>query len=302
MKVFVTGANGYIGFAVASRFAAKGHQVKGLVRTAEKAKKIARAEILPVIGDMSHPESYGDAARTCELLVHCAADLTQDFHALDRKTVNYLIQIAHESNLSRRLIYTSGVWLYGDTGNDVVTENSPLNPTRLVLPRQETENIVLNANSRELTTIRIRPGCVYGGSGGLTASWFDSAMKKGQAHIIGDGHFRWAMVHVEDLADLYVRAGEAYGSGEVFNATDRSRFTIEECAKAANRVTGKPNAIQKISIEEARKSMGDFADCLTLNQHVDSSKAVRLLNWRPRHAGFVDGVSSYFNAWQAHND
>lgn len=300
MKVFVTGATGYIGFAVAAKFAAKGHQVMGLVRSAEKASKVARAEIQPVIGSMNQPESYTDAAKTCELLVHCAADMGYDFHELDRKTVNHLIKIAAESGLQRSLIYTSGVWLYGNTQNDCVTERSSLNPPRLVLPRQETESIVLNANNSRLSTISIRPGCVYGKSGGLTAAWFGSAVKEDRAEIVGDGHFRWAMVHVEDLADLYVRAGESYLSG-VFNATDRSRFSVLKCAQAANRAAGKSTEVQTISVAEAAKTLGDFAECLTLNQHVDSSKAARLLHWQPRHAGFVDGVERYFNAWRGFN-
>jgi nucleoside-diphosphate-sugar epimerase len=225
--------------------------------------------------------------------------MTHDFHGLDRKTVNTLIEIARESGLRRSMIYTSGVWLYGNTQDDCVTERSALNPPRLVLPRQETESMVLSANNHQLSTISIRPGCVYGGSGGLTAGWFESSVKEGQAQIVGDGHFRWAMVHVEDLADLYVRAGESYLSGEIFNATDRSRFSLLKCAQAANRAAGNSGNIQTISVEDAAKTMGDFAECLTLNQHVDSSKAARLLNWQPRHGGFVDGVSRYFNAWQA---
>ena len=52
--------------------------------------------------------------------------------------------------------------------------------------------------------------------------------------------------------------------------------------------------------EEAGKAMGDFADCLALDQHVDGRKAVRLLGWQPRHGGFVDGVLEYFEAWKAH--
>lgn len=302
MKVFVTGATGYIGFAVAAKFAARGHQVMGLVRSAEKEKRVSCAEILPVIGSMNDPESYTQAAQACELFIHCAADLGHEFHALDRKTVNHLIQIAQESTLQRGFIYTSGVWLYGDTKNNVVTERSALNPTRLVLPRQETENRVLNASSSQLSTISIRPGCVYGGKGGLTAAWFDSAIKNGQAQIVGDGHFRWAMVHVEDLADLYVRAGESYLSGEIFNATDRSRFTVLECAQAANRASNRAEKVQTVSIEDAAKTMGDFAECLTLNQHVDSNKATHLLNWQPKHGGFVDGAPRYFVAWQASNN
>lgn len=302
MKIFITGANGYIGFAVASKFAARGHQVMGLVRSAEKAKKVASAEIIPVIGTMNDPNSYTKAAQSCELFIHCAADMSHDFHALDRKTTNHLLQIAKESDLKHAFIYTSGVWLYGNTQNNVVTERSVLNPPRLVLPRQETETLVLNANSTQCATISIRPGCVYGGRGGLTAAWFDSAIKNGQAQIIGNGHFSWAMIHIEDLAELYVRAGESYLSGEIFNATDRSRFTVLECAQAANRAANKEAKVQMLSIEDAAKTIGDFAECLALDQHVDSSKATQLLNWQPRHGGFVDGAARYFVAWQSLNN
>jgi len=105
MKVFVTGANGYIGFAVASAFAAKGHQVMGLVRSPEKAKKIAAFEIQPIIGSMNDPDSYASVARSCQLFIHCAAEMSDQFHLLDRKTVSSLIKIGIESGLQRSLIY-----------------------------------------------------------------------------------------------------------------------------------------------------------------------------------------------------
>lgn len=299
MNVFITGATGYIGFAVAFAFAAKGHRVIGLVRSPEKAKKLKAAEIQPVMGTMNDPKSYTAAARLCQVYIHCAAEMSDQFHTLDRQTVDHLIKIATESGLPRTLIYTSGVWLYGNTVGRLVDESSPLNPVRLVIPRQETENRVLHANSGQLATISIRPGCVYGGTGGLTATWFDSATQTGQAQIVGEGNYRWAMIHVQDLAELYVRAAESYLSGHIFNATDRSRFTILECAQAASQAAGADGRVQKVPTNEMVKKMGDFAECLTLDQHVDSSKAMSLLNWQPRHGGFVDGVERYFNAWKA---
>jgi nucleoside-diphosphate-sugar epimerase len=301
MKVFVTGATGYIGFAVASAFAAKGHHVVGLARSAEKAKLLAAAEIQPVIGNMNDPSSYTDAARSCELFIHCAAEMSEEFHMLDRKTANHFMDIARTSPSKHSLIYTSGVWLYGQTKGACVTERSALNPARLVLPRQETEKLVLNANNEQLSTMIIRPGCVYGKSGSLTASWFESAVQHGKTQIVGDGHFHWSMVHIEDLADLYVRVGESYLHGEIFNATDGSRLTVLDCAKAVNRVVNGNEAVDIIALEQAAKTMGDFAECLTLDQHVDSSKANRLLNWQPRHRRFIDGVSRYFDAWKAIN-
>jgi nucleoside-diphosphate-sugar epimerase len=145
----------------------------------------------------------------------------------------------------------------------------------------------------------MRPGCVYGGSGSLTAQWFASATEHGAARIVGEGANRWAMVHKDDVADAYVRAARSGHAGQVFNVTDRSRFTVRECATAASHAAGKGGAVAVTPLDEARAKMGALADCLALDQHVDSSKAAHLLGWQPRHAGFVDGVDRYYRAWQA---
>jgi nucleoside-diphosphate-sugar epimerase len=142
----------------------------------------------------------------------------------------------------------------------------------------------------------IRAGCVYGGAGGLTAPWF---AKPGVEAVVGDGRNRWPMVHLDDLADAYVRAAESGLAGEIFNVTDRSRFTVLELATAAARAAGYTGEIPLLPLAEARKTIGDFADALALNQHVDSGKAVRLLGWQPRHGGFLDEVDVLYRAWQA---
>ncbi len=302
MRIFVTGASGYIGFAVSSALAAAGHHVLGLVRSKEKGKQIAAAEVQPVPGSMSDPSSYTEAARSCQILFHCAAESSERFHDLDRLTMETLVNIAGETSHRRMIVYTSGVWLYGNTGQHMVDETSNLNPMAHVARRAETEEFVLQANKGNVSTLIIRPGCVYGGRGSLTAMWFESAVKEGAAQIVGYGDFRWAMVHLQDLANLCVRAAESSYGGEIFNATDRSRFTVLECAEAASRAAGKEGKVQIIPLTEARKTMGNLADCLTLNQHVDSSKAVRMLGWQPRHGGFVDGVAHYFAAWNAINE
>jgi nucleoside-diphosphate-sugar epimerase len=300
MKIFITGATGYIGFAVASALSAKGHQVYGLTRSAENSKKLASREIQPVIGSMNDPSSYLSTAQQCQVLIHCAVDWSEQLYVLDRKTVEELLKLAAQSSRQRTIIYTSGVWLYGNTQNEIVDEASDLNPPTVVSPRLAIERILLQAAKNNVATISLRPGCVYGQKGGLTGMWFASALQR-RAQIIGDGNFRWSMVHIEDLADAYVKAAESAFAGEIFNVTDRSRFTILECAQAASFAAGKNGEVDKIALEEALKVQGPIVECLTLNQHVDSSKAARLLGWQPRHGGFVDGVERYFNAWKALN-
>jgi nucleoside-diphosphate-sugar epimerase len=299
MKIFVTGATGFIGYDVAARLAAAGHDVFGLARSPEKARRLAEAEVAPVMGDMSDPASYKDAAARCQVLIHCAAEYSERYVELDRRTVDSLLKSAQDSGLPRLLVYTSGCWCYGNTGPEAADESAPLNPPDMTKARVETEKTVLSGNRGQVHTIILRPGCVYGGAGSLTAHWFESAEKEGAARIVGDGSFRWTMVHVSDLAELYRLAAESGFGGEVFNATDRSRFTVLECARAVSAVVSGRDSVNTTPVEEAAKVFGPMAECLVLDQHLDSSKAARLLGWQPRHGGFVDGVDRYYRAWKA---
>jgi nucleoside-diphosphate-sugar epimerase len=300
MRIFITGATGYIGAAVAAAFARKGHNVFGLVRTPAKATRLAAAEGTPVAGNLHDPDGWRHAADACDVLVHCAVEYSEKQWDVHSGTVEALIDSARRAHRPRKLLVTSGVWVYGDTGDGVADETSALVPPALVTPRPAADDRVLDANGTLLRTLVLRPGCVYGGPGGMTASWFESAVKEGAARTVGDGANRWAMVHVEDLADLYVRAAESPFGGEVFNATDRSRFTVLDCARAASLAAGADGKTVSWPLAEAATALGAaFAECLALNQHVDSSKAVRLLGWQPRHGGFVDGAERYFQAWRA---
>jgi nucleoside-diphosphate-sugar epimerase len=301
MKIFVTGASGYIGSAVCEELARAGHEVLGLVRSEAKGRPLAAREIRPVVGTMQDPDAWIGATRDCSVLVHCAAEMSPQFHALDRQTIDALLGSPSSAPAARLVLYTSGVWVYGDTGTRTVDESTPLRPPAMPKPRAETEERVLAANTSRLRTLVLRPGCVYGGSGSLTAMWFDSAAKSGAARIVGDGSQRWAMVHRDDLALAYRLAIESSCAGEVFNVTDRSRFTVHECASAASRLAG-TGAVESLPLARATQELGSVAECLAMTQHVDSSKAARVLGWNPRHGGFVDGVERYFTAWKASRD
>ena len=299
MRIFVTGASGYIGSTVAEAFRRRGHWVAGLVRSEEKKRALEAREIRTVIGDMKNPTSYLPIARESDVWVHTAADWAGDFESLDRITVNTFLDLAKPFGRTRAFIYTSGVWLYGNTGNNLVNESVAMEASALLRWRWEHEQKILQASTKQLRGIVIRPGCVYGGRGGLTGSWFDSARRKGAAQVVGDGKNRWATIHVEDLADLYVRAAESRLSGELFNATDRSRFTVLEMASAASRAADANGRVAFTPAEEARKTMGFFAEGLLLDQHVDSSKALQVLGWNPRFGGFAENAARYFQAWRA---
>ena len=299
MKIFVTGASGYIGQAVAGALARTGHEVFGLVRSREKAAALGALEVRPVLGTMEEPDTYREAALGCSVLIHCAAEYTRRYMELDRGTIDTLVAGARETGRPRLFIYTSGVWVYGNTGQGSVDEAAPPNPPAMVVQRVAHEEAVLQADGGNLRTLVVRPGCVYGGRGGLTSGWFESALAGGAARVVGEGHNRWAMIHVEDLADLYVRAAQSPWRREVFNATDRSRFTVLECARAASRAAGADGKVELVSAEAAAQQFGPMVEGFLLDQHCDSRKAVRMLGWQPCHGGFADGAERYFEAWKA---
>lgn len=297
MKIFVTGATGYIGAAVAAAFARRGHSVAGLARSQDKARALNRAEARAVLGDLRSPDSWRSAAAEADVLVHCAVDYTAHSE-LDRAAVDTLLSAADDSR-GRVVIYTSGVWLYGNTNGKAADESGALAKGFLLPWRLEHEKRVLAAASASRRTVVLRPGCVYGGRGGLTGQWFQSATEKKAATVAGDGRNRWAMVHVEDLAELYALAGESSLSGELLNGVDRSRETVLEMAQAASRAAGAGGKVALLSADDARKAFGGLAEGLLLDQEIDGSKAQRLLGWEPRFSGFSAGAERFHLAWKA---
>lgn len=291
MKVFLTGATGYIGYSVALAFRRAGHEVYGLVRTDEKARLLAKNEIHPIVGNMQSPQSYLPAAEQCSVLIHAAFDVQGESPKTDRQAVAALLSTAGKGAQPKTFLFTSGVWVYGNTGIGMADETTALNPPAHVAWRPANEQIVLNAEG--MRGLVIRPGCLYGLQGGLTGEWFQAAYDK-TLKVVGDGKNRWAMVHPDDLADGYLRAAESGLGGEIFNFTDRSRASVRDMAQAVARVTHYSAEIQYTPVA------GAYHECLALDQHVDSRKAVRLLGWQPKHSGFIDGVEAYFASWKAH--
>jgi nucleoside-diphosphate-sugar epimerase len=297
MRLFITGATGYIGFHVATALRRAGYEVWGLTGSQQGALWLARNEIRPVIGSMQQPESFKAFAVEVDMLVHAAIDYQADSVALDTATVQALFDAARSSRTSKTLIYTSGVWVYGNTHGRPATEEAPLAPAQAVAWRPAVEQLVLNADG--VRGIVIRPGVVYGRGGGLTGLWFEGASNGGVLQVVGDGYNHWAMVHVDDLAWGYLRVAQSKASGEVFNLVDSSRATVMEMASAAAQAVGKIRQIEFIPVDEAAQEMGAMAEALALNQMVDAAKARRLLDWEPKHLGFIDEVDTYYRAWQA---
>jgi nucleoside-diphosphate-sugar epimerase len=298
MRIFVTGASGYIGSSVASACRRAGHDVFGLVRSPEKGRELARNEIRPVVGTLQNPETYLGFARHCTALIHTAFDRQGDPVALDKKTVEILLSAGEKGAQPKTVIYTSGVWANGDSKCALVDETTPPAPIQAVAHRPATEALVLGSTNAK--GIVIRPGLVYGGRGGLTGMWFQGALKDKSVKVIGDGNNHLPPIHVEDLADSYLRAAESGLGGELFLLADDSTATAKQMATAAARAAGYQGEVQLWPVADAAKIMGVWVEGLGLDQHIDSGKSRRLLGWQPRHRPFAEEAATYFEAWKEH--
>lgn len=280
MRVLLTGATGYVGSAVADALLEHGHEVVGLARSEEAAQKLSAKGIGVWRGSLNEPESVAAAAREADAVIHAASTGDSEAPQADRQTVEAIIQAIEGTN--KPFIYTSGVWVMGNTGESVATEESELDPTPLVAWRPAVEQLALDAAQRGVRSIVLRPAMVYGRGGGSVADFVASARKSGAARYIGTGENRWSLIHVEDLADLYVRALEQAEAGTLLMVASGPSMRVREIAERASRAAGAGGQTASWPLEEARGRLGPYADALVLDQQVSGERARNLLQWTPK--------------------
>lgn len=299
MKIFITGATGYIGFAVAKTFRRAGHQVIGLTRNNEKAKLLAKEEIVPIIGSLQNPDEFTKVAEQSDIIIHAAVDYNNDTADLDKNMIVRFIDAAKNSAKIKKLIYTSGTWVYGSS-EDILTENSEINPIKAVNWRPAIDKLVID--NPYLNGIVIRPGCVYGGYGNMTNDLFDSVINKNSANLIGNGSNRWPMVHVDDLAYAYLLAAEKDVSNTVFNIVEEISASINEIIAGIKRFNNDRVELNFIPLEKAVHQMGNFAEAFAINQKFDTSFAKNTIGWLPKHKGFLNELEIYYSSWKAYQN
>jgi len=285
MHVFLTGATGYIGTAVADRLRAAGHAVTGLARSDAAAARLTKAGVRPVRGDFTDPAAVGAAAGAADAVISLAT--TYDA-SVDGPAVDAILDALEGSGKS--FIYTSGIWSYGDTGGAVVDEATPPRPVSLVAWRQAVEDRVRAAAARGIRTAVTRPAIVYGRGGGMPAGFVDSARKEGAARFVGSGENRWPFVHVDDLADLYALALERAPAGTLLLGVSGPSHAVRDVAAAASRGAGAGGRTVSTPLEEARRAMGAYADALVLDQQASGKRAEQLLGWRPHRPDVLEDL------------
>lgn len=294
LRVFVTGGTGYLGAAVVRELTEAGHDVVGLTRLAEKSSYLEALGARPVVGDVRDGEAWRSAAEASDALVHLAAEHSDARVDADRAAVDQLLGAAR-SGRPRVLVYTSGIFVLGETGDGPAHEDASTDPAPdYVAWRPPHEERVLAADGPGLATSVIRPGMVYGGKDGMFADFFASARSEGAARFVGDGANRWSPVYRGDVARLYRMVVEGAGRGIFHCAEPAAR--VGELAMAASRAAGAGGATQRVRLEDARRSMGEVADALTMDQ-VMGCRRTREFGWAPEHPPFLESAPAVYEEW-----
>jgi nucleoside-diphosphate-sugar epimerase len=290
MRIFLTGATGYVGSAVMDALLRSGHEVTALVRDPEKAERVSGRGVHPIIGELSRPASYSAAAEAADSIVHTALEGSKRTQKVDRQAIDTLLAAAGRraaTGLPARVVYTSDVWVLGQAHD--ATEETPVNPIRLVAWRPDHEQIVLDAGFGGVRTAVIRPGVVYGGARGIVGDLLKDAAN-GLVRVVGTGQNHWACIYDRDLADLYVRIATMDDAAGIFHANDEADESVDEIVAAIAQQAKMTPDVRHVPIDEARKKMGPYADALALDQIVRSPRA-RALGWTPTLRSLAGSVA-----------
>lgn len=285
MKVFLTGATGYIGGSVAERLIASGHQVVGLVRPAEKAILLKDRGVESVLGTLDDSEIITNAAQAADAVIHAAS-------ADHAGAVLTLIAALERSG--KTLICTTGSGIAADSAageyatSVVLTEDSYFEPVPFRRPRVAMNRLVREAAvDKGIRSVVICPSMIYGKGRGLQP---DSdqlpkliALSKqvGAGVYFGKGLNRYSNVHIDDLVDLYLLALEKAPGGSFFFA-ENGHASFKEIAEMISRSLGLGGKTVSLSIEDVVRQYGDAGRYGVTSNSLVSAVNARRLGWSPK--------------------
>ncbi|MFE3053360.1 NAD-dependent epimerase/dehydratase family protein [Nocardia sp. NPDC059239] len=274
MRVLIIGAGGYLGSAVAERFTGLGHEVVALVRPG----KDGEAGFETRTGDLADPASL-TAAVTPDIdavvnLATPSGDADVDAAAIAALTDPL-------RGTGKPFVYTSGVWVLGAT--DDADESAPTNAIPIVGYRPVIERQVLALADAGVRAAVIRPGIVHGRNGGIPALLVDLARKHNAPVVVADSTVVWPTVHVDDLADLFVKVVESAPAGTIWHAITEPAVSVLDLATAAAQAAGVSGDPVIWPLAEAEAALGaPFAEALALSQSVTGHAARTDLSWNPQ--------------------
>jgi nucleoside-diphosphate-sugar epimerase len=298
MRVFVTGATGFIGSAIVGELLAAGHRVLGLARSDASADALGRSGADVHRGDLKDAESLAAGARACDGVIHTAfihdfSDWVSSCEA-DRRAIEAIG--AALAGTGRPFVVSSGIGLL--TPGRLATEEDAADPASAGSPRVPSEAAALALASRGVCVSLLRlPPSVHGdGDHGFVPLLIGLAREKGVSAYLGEGLNRWPGVHRLDAARLYRLALEEGTAGARYHAIADEGVPFRDIAGVIGRRLNVP--IVDKAPEEAADHFGWFARFAALDCPASSQRTRDLLGWQPKQPGLIPDIDRpiYFQA------
>jgi nucleoside-diphosphate-sugar epimerase len=294
MRVFVTGAAGFIGTATTKELIANGHRVFGLARSDANAKALEKMGAEVHRGSLEDLDSLRKGAKETDGTVHLA--FVHDFSKfeengrIDKHAIEAMGDVLEGTN--KPFIVTSGTGLVAP--GKVATED--MRPAASAHVPRVSEQAGLAYASRGVRAMAIRLPQVHGGDGkaGLITYLLDIARQRGVVAYVGDGSDRWPSAHRLDVARLYRLALEKGIADGVYHAVAEEGVPMRQIAEVLGRALGVP--VTSIKKEEAGAYFGPLAMFAGLDMLASSAKTQAELSWKPTEIGLIAdiGQPSYF--------
>jgi nucleoside-diphosphate-sugar epimerase len=292
MKVFCTGASGYIGGSVAANLAAAGHHVTGLVRSADKAAALRPFSIEPVMGTLDDAAVLSQAAKAADVVVNAAS--------ADHKGAAVALLDALVGS-GKPFIHTSGSSIVGtqskgQRSDAVFDEDTPFTPSPARAARVALNELILSYRDKGCRPVIICPSLIYGIGHGVGRDsvqvpfLIKLAKKRGNAAHAGPGENVWSNVHVDDLVTLYALAIEKAPAGAFYYA-ENGEDSMREVCEAINRMLGFAGPPSAMSMEEAAAEWGEGTaeNTMASNSRVRAVRA-RQLGWKPQARSLIEEI------------